>query len=154
MLYAQQIRSICQHTTEHVPLDAGRVLLRLGSRPIELPSPMDDLMRELVATRHSNALLAPEGNWLFPGRHAGQPLSQSRMTTRPQAIGIKLRQSRNTALLTLAAEVPAAILAKMLGLHVAVAIQWQQASAGDWMAYHRRRRQPGRHVVRDRRELS
>ncbi|WP_188302180.1 hypothetical protein [Streptomyces sp. CBMA123] len=50
-------------------------------------------------------------------------------------IGVKPRQSRNTALFTLAAEIPSAILAKMLGLHIAVAIQWQRASAGDWMAY-------------------
>ncbi|HEX5293093.1 MAG TPA: hypothetical protein VFX25_29830 [Streptosporangiaceae bacterium] len=39
------------------------------------------------------------------------------------------------ALLTLAAEVPAAILAKTLGIHVQVAIQWQKISAGDWTAY-------------------
>jgi len=35
----------------------------------------------------------------------------------------------------LAAEVPAAILAKILGIHVQVAIQWQKISAGDWTAY-------------------
>jgi hypothetical protein len=45
------------------------------------------------------------------------------------------RQGRSTALLTLAAEVPAAILAKTLGIHVQVAIQWQKISAGDWTAY-------------------
>jgi hypothetical protein len=39
------------------------------------------------------------------------------------------------ALLTLAAEVPAAILAKTLGIHVQVAVQWQKISAGDWAAY-------------------
>ena len=33
------------------------------------------------------------------------------------------------------AEVPAAILAKTLGIHVQAAIQWQKISAGDWAAY-------------------
>jgi hypothetical protein len=40
-------------------------------------------------------------------------------------------QSRGTALLTLAADVPAAILAKTLGIHVKAAIQWQKISGGN-----------------------
>jgi hypothetical protein len=73
--------------------------------------------------------------WLFPGRHAGQALHESQMLRRLRAIGVQPRLSWNTALFTLASEIPAAILAKMLGIHVSVAIQWQQASGGDWMAY-------------------
>ncbi|MEQ4305955.1 hypothetical protein ABNF97_31990, partial [Plantactinospora sp. B6F1] len=42
---------------------------------------------------------------------------------------------RNTALFMLAAEVPAAILAKMLGIHIKAAVQWQQLSNGDWTTY-------------------
>jgi hypothetical protein len=38
-------------------------------------------------------------------------------------------------LLTLAAEVPVAILAKTLGIHVKTAIQWQKISSGDWAGY-------------------
>jgi hypothetical protein len=37
---------------------------------------------------------------------------------------------RSAALFTLAADVPAAILAKTLGIHVQDAIQWQKISAG------------------------
>ncbi|WP_246144938.1 hypothetical protein [Actinacidiphila oryziradicis] len=43
--------------------------------------------------------------------------------------------ARSTALFALAEEVPAAILARMLGIHIQVAVQWQKASAGDWAAY-------------------
>ncbi len=39
------------------------------------------------------------------------------------------------SLFTPAAEVPVAILAKTLGTHVQVAVQWQKISAGDWAAY-------------------
>ncbi len=35
----------------------------------------------------------------------------------------------------LAADVPAAILAKTLGIHIKAAIQWQKISARDWAAY-------------------
>ena len=29
----------------------------------------------------------------------------------------------------------AAVLARMLGIHITVAVQWQQYSAGDWTSY-------------------
>lgn len=54
---------------------------------------------------------------------------------RLHALGISPRQDRGTALFTLAADVPAAILAKTLGIHVKAAIQWQKISGGDWSAY-------------------
>jgi hypothetical protein len=38
-------------------------------------------------------------------------------------------------LFTLAAKLPAAILARMLGIHIKVAVQWQQAASGDWAVY-------------------
>ena len=59
----------------------------------------------------------------------------ARLGTRLKNISLHPRQARSTALFALAAEIPAAILARMLGLHIQVAVQWQRASAGDWMTY-------------------
>ncbi|MBV1958057.1 hypothetical protein KUG12_27665 [Streptomyces sp. BV333] len=73
--------------------------------------------------------------WLFPGGRPGQPLGDDRIGERLHKIGIRPKQDRSTALFTLATELPAAILARMLGVHIKVAVQWQQASAGDWAAY-------------------
>jgi len=50
-------------------------------------------------------------------------------------LGLRPSQGRKTALFALAAEIPAAILAKMLGIHIKSAIQWQKLSTGDWAAY-------------------
>jgi ABC-type nitrate/sulfonate/bicarbonate transport system permease component len=44
-------------------------------------------------------------------------------------------QSRSTVLFQLATELPAAVPARMLGVHITVAVAWQRASAGDWMGY-------------------
>ena len=41
----------------------------------------------------------------------------------------------STALFQLATELPAALLARMLGIHISVAVAWQHASAGDWTNY-------------------
>jgi hypothetical protein len=71
-------------------------------------------------------------------------------------IGLHPRQARATALFTLASQLPAAILARMLGIHIHAAVQWQKAASGDWMAYAAdlSRRPPGsltkpRHDGRD-----
>jgi hypothetical protein len=84
---------------------------------------------------HGRSLLDVPSPWLFPGLRPGSALTEDALAQRLHAIGISPRQGRSTALLTLAAEVPAAILAKTLGIHVQVAIQWQKISAGDWTAY-------------------
>ncbi|MFE7608504.1 hypothetical protein [Streptomyces celluloflavus] len=78
---------------------------------------------------------AGQTHWLFPGQRPGQHISADRLGLRLIAVGIQPGQARSTALFAVAEEVPAAILARMLGIHIRVAVQWQKASAGDWAAY-------------------
>ncbi|WP_449488392.1 hypothetical protein [Streptomyces purpurascens] len=73
--------------------------------------------------------------WPFPGGHPGRPLTDSQIGKRLHSIGIRPKQDRSTALFPLATELPAAILARMLGVHTKVAVQWQKASVGDRVAY-------------------
>jgi len=44
-------------------------------------------------------------------------------------------QARSTALFKLTTDLPAALLARMLGIHISVAVAWQRASSGDWTGY-------------------
>ncbi|KUO04824.1 hypothetical protein [Streptomyces caeruleatus] len=99
-----------------------------------LPAPLDALVEELIASRRGHTLVDVPGTWLFPERVPRKPLSSDQLVLRLRALGVHPRQDRSTALFTLAAQVPAAILARMLGIHRAVAVQWQQASGGDWAA--------------------
>ena len=105
-------------------------------------------MLQLAATRHGHAALGDRGTsrWLFPGGRPGQPISAYRLAERLRQLGLNSGQSRSTALFQLATDLPAAILARMLGIHISVATAWQRASAGDWTAYAAeisRRTQPG-----------
>jgi hypothetical protein len=137
LLYAQKLNDITALTTRHVTREDDRTLLRLGSRPVTLPAPLDTLITRLAdhRTAPGHGLLSGHSDWLLPGRWPGTALTPDALGRRLRAIGISPRQARSTALLTLAAEVPAAILAKMLGIHVKGAVQWQKISAGDWTAY-------------------
>jgi len=49
-------------------------------------------------------------------------------------LGPRPGPTRSTALFQLATDLPAAVLAKTLGIHISVAVAWQRASRGDWMA--------------------
>ncbi|RPF29619.1 hypothetical protein EDD96_6145 [Streptomyces sp. Ag109_G2-6] len=168
LLYAQHANTIRLLTTARLHRDGQTLMVRFGDRPIHLPAPLDALVEELLATRRGTGLLNDPGAWLFPGRLPGQPLSADQLVARLRALGVRPRQDRATALFTLARQVPAAVLARMLGIHRQVAVQWQQAAAGDWTAYAadvatrssgrdpgtgRRRRSLDRAAEGDRREV-
>jgi hypothetical protein len=137
LLYAQTAATISQLTLEHVQTSDTDVRLRLGREPVVLPEPVDALIRQLVATRHGHATLGDPGTsrWLFPGGRPGRPITESRLAERLRQIGIHAGPSRSTALFQLATDLPAALLARMLGIHISVATAWQRASAGDWTNY-------------------
>jgi len=138
LLYAQRGSSISRLTVDHVLHgEDGLVRLRLGDRPITVPEPLGELLLGLVANRKGHAVLGEMGttSWLFPGGQPGRPLSASRVTERLRDLQIHAGAARSAALLQLAAELPAAVIARLLGLHIKVAVEWQRASNGDWVNY-------------------
>jgi len=148
LLYAQHASAISQLTLGHIQTSGRQVRIRLGREPVVLPEPLDTLVHQLAATRRGHAAIGDQGTspWLFPGGQPGRPISAEQLTERLRQIGIRSGQARSAALFQLATDLPAAVLARMLGIHIAVAVAWQRASAGDWSAYaaeiSRRARQP------------
>ncbi len=137
LLYAQGATAISQMTTGQIRASEHDVRLRLGRVPIYLPEPVATLARTVAANRKGHATigaLAPSP-WLFPGGQPGRPISSARLTQRLNDLGIRPSKDRSTALFQLATEIPAAILARTLGIHTDVAVTWQRLSAGDWTTY-------------------
>ena len=137
LLYAQSTTTISRLSLDHVLAGENEVRLRLGREPIVLPEPLDALVRELVVSRHGHATLGDQGTspWLFPGGRPGRPISAHRLGERLHQLGLRPGQARSTALFGLAAELPAALLSRLLGINISVAVTWQRASAGDWTNY-------------------
>jgi hypothetical protein len=137
LLYAQGPSAISRLTLDHVQLTGGKVLLRLGREPVVLPEPLAGLTRQLTADRHGHAAIGDQGTsrWLFPGGQPGRPISSYQLNERLRQLGLHPGQDRSTALFQLAADLPAALLARMLGIHITVAVAWQRASSGDWTSY-------------------
>lgn len=57
---------------------------------------------------------------------------------RLSAAGLTARTARTAALIQLAVELPAAVLARCLGMDISSAVTWQRVAAGDWHAYANR----------------
>ena len=113
------------------------VAITFGTPPVILAVPLGALVRELLATGRGGAKIGTPDDVprLFPGGQPGRPLCDSQTGLRLHKIGIRPQQGRSTALFTLAAELPAAIRARMLGVHIQVAVPWQKTSAEGWAAY-------------------
>lgn len=137
LLYAQHVSVISRLTLDRVAVTAGSVRLRLGTTPIVLVDPLAGLVRDLLAARrgHARSGVGETPRWLFPGGQPGQPINPQHLRVQLQRLGIRVGDARSAALLQLAADLPPAVCARLLGIHPTVAVAWQRAAGGDWTAY-------------------
>lgn len=133
ILYTQRPSSISRLGLGDVHIETEQVLLRLGPEPILLPEPLGTLMRQVIADRQNHTMIGTRETspWLFPGGRPGQAFTPAHLLVRLKKIGIQPGQARSMALFQLAIVLPAALMARMLGIHVRVAVQWQRSSSGD-----------------------
>jgi len=139
LLYAQQLSRIVAMTLNQVTSDGDGdgVYLSLGAGRAPVPEPLASLVVELVATGRSHVGLGSPAppTWLFPGLHPGRPLHPGHLGERLAKLGIDARAGRRSALMHLAGQLPAAVLAEMLHLHATTAVHWVAAAGGDWSTY-------------------
>jgi hypothetical protein len=107
-LYAQPASRIVRLRLDDVHRHDGRVALDIAGEPIQLVTPLDQMLADLADSR-------PEtGGWLFPGQVRGQPLNPKSLGYRLQRIGVN-RAARVAALHDLIREVPGPVLAPLIG---------------------------------------
>lgn len=138
LLFALQAQHIRHLTADQLTENGDDAYLTVGRHPILLPPRLGALLRSLAA-RPPTPLMIPHGpnapQWLFPGRIPGQPIDGHSLTNLLNRHGINVRPARNGALAALAADLPAAILADLLGLHVNTAVRWVTYARRDWTDY-------------------
>jgi hypothetical protein len=137
LLYGQPLARIARLTHDQITCTPSRAQLLLGTTALDLPAPLDELVRQLLDRRHGHAAVGRTSDhpWVFPGGAPAQPISASRLRVRLAALGIHGRSGRNTALMDLAAKVPPVALARLLGIHINTAGDWADRAAGSQAAY-------------------
>jgi hypothetical protein len=140
--------TISRLTTSHVSDEPAGMRLRLGQVPVEIPEPLATQIRNLSGRRRGHAAIGhtDDNPWLFPGGRAGQPISAARLQARLTRLGVPARAGRAAALMDLAAQLPAVVLSKLLGISLGAATGWNQAAGNTRASYAaavaRRRHQP------------
>jgi hypothetical protein len=134
-LSAERVRHL---TTDQLTHEHGQDFLAAGLRPLLLPPRLAKLLRRLGADPQRRVAVPhdqPGPRRLFLGLVPGQPIANHALTTRLARHGINVRTARNGALAALAADLPAPILADLLGMHINTAVRWVVYVRRDWADY-------------------
>lgn len=113
------------------------VYLKLGANQAVVPEPLGGLIVALATNGRSHTGVGSPvtSRWLFPGLHADRPLHPSGLGQRLRRLGIPTMSGRRAALMHLASQLPAAVLAEILHIHPTTAVHWVAAAGGDWNTY-------------------
>ncbi|WP_075903990.1 hypothetical protein [Actinomadura sp. CNU-125] len=139
LLFGLTLERIRHLTADQITQDDEHTYLAVGRHPILLPPRLARLLLCLAAEPGGQPPTIAHGlrgpHHLFPGRVPGQPISASALSIRLTSNGITARRARNTALISLATDLPAAILADLLGMHIHTAIRWTTYGQHNWSRY-------------------
>lgn len=136
LLYAQPLSKIVSLTTDDVTNGDDGTYLRLGPEPLLLPPALDALLTSLpIAKPFGAASMLADERWLFPGKRAGHHQHPTSLMGRLNKLGITTRASRNAALLHLAATVPPAVFASLIGISTGAATTWAEYAGSNWTTY-------------------
>ncbi len=137
LLYGQPLSRIAVMTTGQVTRRDGETFIRFGRHDVPVPGPLADAVLQLISDGRSyRGVGSPSATaWLFPGHLPGRPITPARLGERLRRIGVYAQTGRRAALLDLAAQLPAAVLADLLGLHQTTAAKWMHQAGGDWSRY-------------------
>ncbi|RCW41093.1 hypothetical protein DFQ14_109170 [Halopolyspora algeriensis] len=136
-VYGLHVARIVELTTDDLDL-GDEPQLRINGHDLVLPPALVSLLAQHVATATTTSLVGQAGTpakWLFPGQQAGRPLAAASLVPKLTAHELPARISRNSALLSLASDLPAAVLSSLLGLSETAAVRWVHRTKRDWHAF-------------------
>jgi hypothetical protein len=136
LLFGLPTSRIRQLRTDHVHNRNGDTYLDVGRHPLLVPPKLATLLRQLAADpANRTRIAAGPATWLFPGRVPGQPAGPSGFSRKLLEHGIDARPARNAALVALVEDIPAPVLAGILGLHINTTVRWAEVAKRDWTDY-------------------
>lgn len=145
LLFAWPLNRILRLTHEQVhQFPDGRVTVTFDTLPVELPPVVAQLVSEHMRGHGQASYRAGDTRWLFPGRLPGRPIVTETVRGVLVSHGIHPRASRSAALFSLAGQIPAPVLADLVGIADPTAVQWAKLATRDWSNYVARRPNRGR----------
>ncbi|WP_327116074.1 hypothetical protein OHB12_03490 [Nocardia sp. NBC_01730] len=136
-LYATALNHLVELTVDRFHRDNHHAYLTIDKHPVLLPPSLARLVEQLIEQRVHKPLIpvAGESIYLFPGRPANrqrQPHSLRQLLT---ANGLPNLSARNTAMITIGADLPPTVVADLLAIHPATAERWAKFAQSSWSDY-------------------
>jgi hypothetical protein len=139
LLFGARIERIHRLTTDDLDRSGGRTYLALSTDPIEIPSVLAQLIEQLAATAKrcpSARTRTGVARYLFASpRRPHEPMNPTTLGRKLALVGIRPQITRNYAMLALASDLPAAVVATQLGLTAQTTRRWAQFSQRDGIEY-------------------
>ena len=136
VLFAQPLTRVLRMRTAQVALESdGKVFTTFAEVPIEMPPGVDSLIRGILANGSTGSYTKTGTEWLFPGRNPGRAITGAALRLQLADLGISPIGSRQAAFFQLAGEVPAPVLAELIGVTPQNAAKWAALAARDWTGY-------------------
>jgi hypothetical protein len=135
-VYAQPIVRVARFRIDQITITDTETTIQLAATPVELPAPIAAALRAWLHQRQASMPpLATPSPWLFPGNPPSRPIGEPSLSRQLKLVGIECNQDRRAALLHLAAEIPAAVLSDLVGIHVNTAGAWADMAGRPWGDY-------------------
>lgn len=139
LLYGARTDGIHRLTTADISRANGRTYLAIAGDPIELPLPVAQLVERLaaVAKRSPDAQTRTgEAAYLLGSpRRLHEPIHPTTLGRKLALAGIHPQIARNSAMLALASDLPAAVVATQMGLTAQTTTRWAKFSQRDSIEY-------------------
>jgi hypothetical protein len=137
LLYGLNLTRVLAISSNQLRQRSADTYLMLGAHELLLPPVLADLMTQLPCPARGQTLpnLNAEHRLLFPGSTPHRAIDPEHFANRLKQRGIRPRAGRNTALIQLASELPAAVLSDILGIDIATATRWAGYAKRDWQSY-------------------
>jgi hypothetical protein len=137
LLFGLSVTRLTAITLGQIEQDETGTQLALARHRLLVPPALARLLveqRDHAASRWAVTTITGADRPLFPGLH-GRPAHPEALRTKLKKHGIRPRAGRNTALASLAADLPPAVLADLLGIGITTATRWASHARRDWAPY-------------------
>jgi hypothetical protein len=117
---------------------SGEWHVQLGESPVHEPTVLGDLLAQLLHPQRDPSTVGRAigpTSFLFPGMTTGRPRNAKASTSKLTRHGITALAARNSTRRALAADLPAAVIADLFGIHINTAVQWARQGQTDWTSY-------------------
>lgn len=139
LLYGARTGDIHRLTTADISSAEGRTCLTIARNSLELPSPVAELIEQLAdvaeVTPRAHTRTG-DARYLFASpRRLHEPIHPTTLGRKLAQAGIHPQIARSSAMLALASDLPAAVVATQMGLTAQTTTRWARFSQRDSIEY-------------------